>query len=832
MKNLHLVCNAHIDPVWLWEIEEGVAETLSTFRIAADFCENYKGFVFNHNEALLYKWVEEYDPELFGRIQKLVSGKKWHIMGGWYLQPDCNMPSGESFVRQILLGKKYFMEKFGVEPTTAINFDAFGHSRGLVEIMKKANYNSYLFCRPEPDMLGLPGDDFRWEGFCGSTIAAHRAYNSYESHRGEADEKIKGWMSRNEDRGTGLVLWGIGNHGGGPSRVDYEKISRLNGENAEWNILHSTPENYFRELLSNTADLPVYSGILNPRYTGCYTSQIKIKMLHRKVENELFVTEKMFSHVAMDGFYEYPKNRIEKAADDLMLLQFHDILPGSSTPEVEEYSINLAGHALEELKRLKTKAFLALCTGQEKAEEGMIPIMAYNPHPYPISGVFECEFQMADQNKNRELFAMPIVFSHGEKIPSQVEHESSNFNVDWRKKSVFAATLQPNSMNRFDIKLIMIQQKPDFGLKVENGKIKFSNGEIEVEIDSRTGTIDRYARDGFNFIKGGAFLPIVITDDDNSWAHKEKNFRRVEGSFNPMSLEEGNHFSGIIDKPVDSIRVIEDGEVRSIVETVMKFNDSFLCQRYYLPKHGTEIKVTTKVYWNEKMKMLKMSIPTSLPDSEFVGQTAYGQEKLLANGDEMVSHKWNIVSDGTRAVSLINTGTYGSDCLDGELRATMLRSPGYSAGKSDFSERDIYLMPQDRFSPYIDQGEHDFEFYFNAGKASERFIEVEREAQVKNEKPMLLSFFPNGKGKEPERIVEALTHGIVIAAIKKSENEKAYVFRVFNPLKERIDARLKFPAAGKEIIVPLKGQEFKTLLMDTGTWEIKEADLLERELAQ
>ena len=94
MKRLHLVCNAHIDPLWLWELEEGISAALSTFRVAADFCEFYDGYVFNHNEAMLYEWVEEYEPELFERIQRLVKEGKWHIMGGWYLQPDCNMPSG------------------------------------------------------------------------------------------------------------------------------------------------------------------------------------------------------------------------------------------------------------------------------------------------------------------------------------------------------------------------------------------------------------------------------------------------------------------------------------------------------------------------------------------------------------------------------------------------------------------------------------------------------------------------------------------------------------------------------------------------------------------
>lgn len=128
-KKIFLVCNAHIDPAWLWEWEEGAAEAISTFRTAADLCGEFNGFVFNHNEAILYQWVEEYDPALFKRIQKLVKEKKWNIMGGWYVQPDCNMPSGESFARQCLLGKKYFREKFGVDVTTAINFDPWTRDR-------------------------------------------------------------------------------------------------------------------------------------------------------------------------------------------------------------------------------------------------------------------------------------------------------------------------------------------------------------------------------------------------------------------------------------------------------------------------------------------------------------------------------------------------------------------------------------------------------------------------------------------------------------------------------------------------------------------------------
>ncbi len=148
-KTIHLLCNAHLDPVWLWEWEEGAAEAISTFRTAAELAENDKAFIFNHNEVTLYKWVQEYEPSLFKRIQKLVRQGRWNIMGGWYLQPDCNMPSGESFVRQILLGKSYFKEHFGVNVTTAINFDPFGHTRGLVQILAKSGFDSYLFGRPD-----------------------------------------------------------------------------------------------------------------------------------------------------------------------------------------------------------------------------------------------------------------------------------------------------------------------------------------------------------------------------------------------------------------------------------------------------------------------------------------------------------------------------------------------------------------------------------------------------------------------------------------------------------------------------------------------------------
>jgi len=354
------------DPVWLWQWEEGAAEALSTFRTAADFCETYEGFVFNHNEALLYEYIEEYDPRLFQRIGKLAAQGKWHIMGGWYLQPDCNMPAGESFVRQILHGHYYFLDKFHKVPKTAVNFDPFGHSRGLVQILAKAGYDSYLFCRPLQKDCSLPNDDFVWVGFDGSRITAHRSSGHYLSQRGAAADKVKEWKAAHGKDRLGLVLWGVGNHGGGPSRGDLEKMEVLRRGTSDWEILHSTPESYFEDLERDAASLPEVKKSLNPFAVGCYTTQIRVKQKHRRLENELYMAEKMSSSAALQGLLPYPRTQMQEATRDLLFAEFHDVLPGSAIEPAEEDALRLIDHGLEIASRLKLKAFFALAAGQPR----------------------------------------------------------------------------------------------------------------------------------------------------------------------------------------------------------------------------------------------------------------------------------------------------------------------------------------------------------------------------------------------------------------------------------------------------------------------------------
>ncbi|SFA73988.1 alpha-mannosidase [Cohnella sp. OV330] len=833
LKKLHLISNAHLDPVWQWEWEEGAAAAVSTFRAAASFCREYDGYVFNHNEALLYKWIEEYEPSLFAEIQSLVRLGKWHIMGGWYLQPDCNMPSGESLVRQILLGRQYFKEKFGQAPTTSINFDSFGHSRGLVQIMRKSGYDAYLFMRPEQKTAG-PADDFVWVGFDGSEVHAHQIADGYNTLLGQAHKKVAKWLEKYADDGEDrprLLLWGVGNHGGGPSRLDLDRIGEMMASGPV-EIVHSTPEAYFAEL-RDAADLPRHADDLNPRFVGCYTSMIRIKQKHRQLESQLFMTEKMHATAAAQGLLAYPARELGEAFHDLMVGEFHDILPGSSIQPAEEASLRLMDHGLEIASRLRARAFFALAAGQPQAAAGEYPILVYNPHPYPVRGIFACEFMLEDQNWTEE-FSMPLVYRNGAQVPSQPEKEHSALNLDWRKRVVFEAELAPSSMNRFDCRIVKLPKKPRARLAERDGAIRFESASLQIEINTRTGLIDAYVAEGVSYLRPGAFLPIVVADNEDPWRMDTDRFEPVVGRFELMSPARGTTFSGVKEEVLPAVRVIEDGEVRTVVEALLAYGDSAAVLTYLLPKTGTEIEVQVRLYWQEKDKLLKLSIPTAFGDGyEYLGQTAYGVQRLPQNGDEAVAQKWTAIAeraaDGRaadgRAVTLINDGVYGSDGGDGTLRPTLVRGAAYCA--HPIGDRPI--LPQDRFLPRIDQGERTYTFWLNAGQREERLLAIEREALAWHERPYALSFFPSGAGTLPHGGVELEGDRAVLTAFKQAEDGDGYIVRLYEPAGAPGSALVRIPSLGIEERVELGAFEIKSYRTNPtgGGW--RECSLAESE---
>jgi len=211
-------------------------------------------------------------------------------------------------------------------------------------------------------------------------------------------------MERHAGLDRGMFLWGIGNHGGGPSREDLAKIqlrilnSGSKKDEGGWEIRHSWPEEYFGWLEQNRGKLEKFDRDLNPWAVGCYTSMARVKRMHRELEETYYFTEKILTHAVVAGLMKYPRTELREALEDLLFCEFHDILPGSGIPEVETYALQRMSHGLEILSRLKARAFFKLLAGQPSARKDEFPILVYNPEPYDIEETLIVELQGPEPN--------------------------------------------------------------------------------------------------------------------------------------------------------------------------------------------------------------------------------------------------------------------------------------------------------------------------------------------------------------------------------------------------------------------------------------------------
>lgn len=816
-KELHLICAAHLDPVWQWDWEEGAAAALATFRSAANLLNRYD-YIFCHNEALLYEWIEEYDPVLFETIRNFVKEGKWHIMGGWYLQPDCNMPSGESLLRQALVGRAYFTEKFGSEylPETAVNFDPFGHTVGLPQILKKCGYKNYLFMRPIPqDKQGTPHGGFIWRGVDGSEVKA--LYSGfYASALGKLSEKVKSelqTLERGEDSrvlndGTMLLsCWGVGNHGGGPSAKDLEYINREIENGTSVKIVHSTPDRFFNRIEPKE----VFDKSLNLCMPGCYTSVIRIKQLHRKLENSLYSVEKMLSAAALNGLLTYPEQDLREAEKALLFCEFHDILPGSCIRAGEETALKILSHGIYLTDRLRARAFNALCAGLPRAKEGEYPILVYNPHPYAVNTAISCGFMLADQQWDPNIWTGFDIYDGDKRLPSQMVREASNINLDWSKRVMFNCELPPFTMKMFLAKPYSTKKIAVRALPYD---YIYSDALKTVRVNTKTGFIDEISIRGTSYVKCGAFAPVVYEDNADAWGmamsqRVRLGKRRLE-TFRLMSEEECGLFLNVPHK-VSPLRIVEDGEVCTAIEGFYRYESSTVVMRYTLFKNTPYINVDLRVLWNENDKLLKLHVPAVF-QGEYSGQISYGREVFPQTGRECVAQQWVSYGNEDDMFAIFNDGVYGSSCEGGDVGITLLRGAVYAAHPIENRP----LIPQDRFSDRMDQGERFYRFRFVAGKMCELSPVLDREAQLFNEQPFALNGFPSGIGETPQPAVRLSDERVVLTAMKRARDGNGFIIRLFNNTEQSHTAVLTAiaPALSKKIFsaeFSFGKFEFKTL---------------------
>ena len=792
-KDVHLVCNAHIDPIWQWDWQEGVSATLSTFYTAVRLSKKYD-YIFCHNEVTVYKYIEEYAPELFKEIQQLVKAGKWHIMGGWYLQPDANMPSGESFVRQIQEGKRYFMEKFGVFPTTALNLDQFGHTAGLPQILKKCGQDSYLSCRPWTYEL-FPSDQFWWKGFDGSTVKALRAA-PYSTPLGNSVSVIKERVADRKHEEVSLIMWGVGNHGGGPSDKDLADIQALMQE-AEENYIHSTPEQFFAAMQpSFTYDKSLR--LCNP---GTYSSMYTIKKKHALLENELCLTEKMLSAAYAKGALKcYPEEKIHEITQDLLNAEFHDVLPGSSIQCGEDNGLKLLNHGLLEAERLKTRAYFALTSECSPAAEGEYPIVVFNPNAYPLTTNIECEFMLAAQNWEPGVYSrITVLDEQGNEVKFQRIKEESNLNLDWRKRIIFEADLKPFALNRYSV---YVRFEPPTEKQLSQNLV-YNDGRKYVEIDGKTGLLKKYAVDGVTYAEN-AFSLVSFADNADPWGMGNFQLSRMgqgeEEAFTLSQIPTGV-FEGM-----KSVQVVEDGDIYWGVEAFFEQKNTRARIGYKVYKNNDFIDVNVDLFMGDINRIIKLKVPMDI-NGTLIGQTAFATEDLYMDGRENVAHRFLALETGDKALALMNSGVYGSHFENGALYQTLVRGVTYCAHPIE----DRMLIPDDRFTKKIDQGESNFSFRFGVVKRDE----LDRKTQEFVQKPYGLNIFPIPNQSKLDDFSIRLDDEIVtLVTMKKADGREGFVLRLHNNTAHAVNTGVTLNNA----YLPLAFGKFevKTVLYENG----------------
>ena len=762
MKEIYMLCNAHLDPVWLWQKQEGMAEAISTFRVAADFCEKYDGFIFNHNESVLYEWVEEYEPALFQRIQKLVKEGKWRIMGGWYLQPDCMMPSGESFLRQIQTGQQYFKEKFGVIPRTAVNFDPFGHTRGLVQIMAKKGYENYVFVRP----LGIiPEQNFIWKGYEGSEILGHNVYGTYNSPKGRVLERVTDILNNPNDKC--LLCWGVGDHGGGPSEEDWQSLCEYQKEHPEIRMIPVGCEEYFDTIKKE--QLRVFDSSLVHCMVGCYTTMSRIKQKHRQLENELLICEKMLTASEV----KYDEKELKRAEKALLFSEFHDSLPGTMVKRSEEDMLRQMDYGREIIAGNCIKAFFKMCEGQKAGKRGEIPVLVFNPNAYRIEQEVEVEFQLEEQNFNVPEVTLARVRTSGEDyLPTQNIKEDCTFNLDWRKRIVFRAELEPMSMNRFDCELYTVDEprRPIADCKETATHFLFENEWIQAAVSKKSGLLDRYCVDGTEYLKEQSAQIRVYEDNEDPWRMQTDGFYRQIGAFTLAGKEEANAFNGYPEEAAENVRVTENGDVITRIQATFQYARSYAVVTYTFYKRDAYVDIKVKLYSNDVNKMYKLAFPTTFTDSRFEGQQAFGREELLQEEKEVCYQKWCGLFEEEKGFAVLNRGTYGGSSKDQVLNLSLLRTSVYSAHPI----YDRQIAETDCNHEHIDLGEREFEYRLTTDVAH-----LDMQAEIYNQPVYALSFFPSGDGKIKDTRVEITNPSLLLTRYDRNQ-DGSFLLRIYN----------------------------------------------------
>lgn len=829
MKILHLISQAHLDPVWLWPWTDGAAEVLTTVQSAMDRATENPDFRFTRASAATYRWLKEMDPRLFAQVRRLVQEGRWEVVGGWIEQPDCNLPSTESFVRHSLYGKKWLENEFGVDVDIGYNIDSFGHSGGLPQLLRHAGFRRYVFMRPDKkEAPGVP-DLFWWESPDGSRVLTQRVPENYSQSPETTADGLERLIRENHARhfspgfNDGLFFFGVGNHGGGPTREHIARILELQRDSSLPHLRFSTLADYFEAVEKTPAaqTLPVWHGDLQYHARGCYSATGEVKRLNRRAEKSLFVAESAQVAAGLAGLRGFDQPALGEAWWRLLLNQFHDVLAGSCVASVWPPVRDAVGGTCAAADELATKAALRLARCVDtRGEQGGV-LFLHNPLPWPRKVTVQTD-AFSDPHGRAPITHLQT--RDGKKIPLQWMRAEAHFGpwlLPWQK---LTAVVELPALGYRVLRLAV--GTPPKVKPAPAAPFRMSGHSLGLE--------SWRSRDGVELLSAPLGL-VVMEDLSDTWAHNVDAFTRESGR--PNLVESA---------------IVESGPLRTVYRQKAVWRRSEIWVDFTQDSAADSIELRFRINWQERRQLLKLEIPTTLTLPRVVCRSAGGVSARPFTGDEQPQQDWvaltGKIGSNTRTLALLNEGSYSYSCEGSCLRAILVRSTPYAefalpADKNRSSwvkslrraENATILgarVPDDAPEPFTDQGWQDRRFALveKRGNAALTLARLDREAEAFQVKPLVFmdSAHP---GTEPweETFLSVGPATVSVLAVKPAEGGKGFIVRL-QDMSGRAD-KVVLNLGGQKAINPIRlgPWQIKTLHVCPSRkgWRVLEVDALE-----
>ncbi len=807
--NIHLIGNAHLDPIWLWRWQEGCNEVLQTFRSALDRLKEYDDFVFTCSSAAYYKWVEELDPDMFAEIQKAVKDGRWFPVNGWWVQPDCNMPSGESFARQALYSQLYYYEKFGKICRTGYNVDSFGHNAMMPQLLRQGGMCAYVMMRPEThEHADAPQDLFWWDSCDGSRVLTYRISGGYATSGSDSlDKKINDHKHRAAADGHGMMLfYGVGNHGGGPTRGDIEHLKEKMKTDGFEELKFSDPDDFFREMLVTPLDIPVWTDELQHHASGCYSATSLVKQLNRKAENRLASAEK-FNTVAVKAANAKAKTKeFAKAWERVCFNQFHDILCGCSIMEAYEDVKESEGYALDVASRIYNSAVIRIARKIDTWIDGVSdpvctevrnlgarrnfprPVVVFNPLSQPIEMPVRV---MYDSQRVTDSEGNDVLFQNVRSSRSNDSHLDTLFMAKVPALGYATYWLSFESEQEPKTSCLACGDEP---------VIYMENDLLRVEFDKEKGGISRLLdkTSGIDYAAHSVLaVPTVIDDHEtDTWAHNVFRFHNIKGTMK-----------------VNSIECVENGPLRASVRIKYTYNTSTLTQEFCLTQGKKLLRVKCKANWSENFTLLKLPFDIGGTDEISTYEIPCGYIKRPCDGDEEPTQQWADVTatnaQGKRiGLAVINDCKYSYDCPGTQLRLTAIRNVIFADHYSDRPAADFN---------FCDEGMQRFEYALLPHEGEAETSEVMLAAARFNNRPVTVSeSYHKGSGEpQVKSFMEINQPNIIVTAFKFSEDKSgSAILRCFESAGKKTRVNILCDLLDAAFTVDFNPHEIKTFRID------------------